>query len=126
MIRSGLFVATAALFVQTAEASDVLLGVRSAPTNADLRCAALGDGFFAVAGSTACVQISGHISAGANFGSGAAAASATPHFTTPAASKFDGETAVSGDLRFDTFAGPGRVYVDVRKDAYSRWVNKSQ
>jgi hypothetical protein len=126
MIRLGVVVASAALFVQTAAASDVLPPGESAPTNADLRCAALGEGFFAVAGSSACVQISGHISAGANFGSGAPAAHTAPHFTTPAANKFDGETAVSGDLRFDTPAGPGRVYIDVRKDTYSHWVDKNQ
>jgi hypothetical protein len=120
MHRLSLGLVLVAATVQSAAASDILpLGQPA--RNDDGRCAALGEGFFAVAGSTACVQISGHISAGANFGSGSVSRPySNSHFAGPSANKFDGEMAVSGDLRFETPMGPGRVYIDVQKDTYPR------
>ena len=93
----------------------------------DTHCAGLGEGFFAVAGSSACIRISGRISAGAGFGT---AKESTGSFGAPVggapASGFNTETAASGDLRFDTPAGPARLYVGVRRDTDPRWAADSQ
>jgi hypothetical protein len=89
---------------------------------AQAHCAALGPGFFAVTGSSACMRISGHVSAGAGFvaagaNSHAAAAPITGTFT---------EEGVSGDVRFDTPIGPGRIYVHVHNANGSRWLTDTQ
>ena len=49
------------------------------PTLDQAHCDALGDGFFAVAGSSACIKISGYVSAGTEFSiAGAKGASSGP------------------------------------------------
>ena len=85
-------------------------------------------GFFAVAGSNACIKISGRISAGVGFEpSSGAVRSFEPHIGgNPADTAFDAAAAASGDLRFDTAAGPARVYVGVRKDTNPGWLVNGQ
>lgn len=87
----------------------------------DGRCAALGQGFFAIVGSDACVRISGHISAGAGFGTGAARGESPGQNPLISA-----EAAAAGDLRFNTPSGPARVYLNVGNSAISRWMVDSQ
>jgi hypothetical protein len=89
---------------------------------ANAHCAALGEGFFAVTGSSACMRISGHVSAGVGFAAGGVngrilGAPATGSFT---------EEGVSGDVRFDTPIGPGRVYVHVHNANGSGWLTDNQ
>ena len=86
-----------------------------APSNA--RCHAHGDGFFSVAGSDACIRISGYVDAGADFsasrdGRGAPLlAPANPALTTGAAAALD--------TRFDTPMGPGRVYIEIGRPRFT-------
>jgi hypothetical protein len=128
MIRLGLGLVCALLASRVANADDILPLGQAAGSHPDTHCAALGEGFFPVAGSTACVRISGHISAGAGFVTGAGSASSFgPHIgAVPANRGFDTETAASGDFRFDTPAGPGRVYIGVRRDTNPRWILNGQ
>lgn len=128
MIRLCLGLAFASLVSHAASADDILPLGQAAGAHPDTHCAALGEGFFPVAGSTACVRISGHISAGAGFVTGAGSASSFgPHIGgVPANRGFDTETAASGDFRFDTPAGQGRVYIDVRRDSNPRWILNGQ
>jgi hypothetical protein len=128
MIRQTLGLVFATLAAHSASASDTLPQGQAAKAHVDAHCSALGDGFFPVTGSNACIRISGHISAGAGFGSsGGSANSFGPRVGgNPANSGFDGEVAASGDLRFDTSAGPARVYIGVRKDTNSHWVIDGQ
>jgi hypothetical protein len=109
----------ASLISQSALAGDVPQFVHAAKAPADNHCAALGEGFFAVTGSNACMRISGRISAGVGFEGPGLAGAFGSHLG--AANGFNAETAVSGDVRFDTEAGPGRVYVRVRNDTNPRW-----
>ena len=79
-------------------------------------CNAIGEGFYAVKGSNACIKISGYVAAGADFiapgakGSGAVAPRPTGGLNS--------ETAVSAEVRLDTPLGPGRLYVQIGHDAY--------
>jgi hypothetical protein len=95
---------------------------QAAAASANAHCAALGEGFFAVTGSSACMRISGHVSAGVGFAAGGVngrilGAPTTGSFT---------EEGVSGDLRFETPIGPGRVYVHVHNANGSRWLTDNQ
>jgi hypothetical protein len=127
MIRSGLALTFSALACHAASGGDILPSRQAANTPIDAHCAALGEGFFSVAGSTACIRISGHISAGVGFESSVGPVSSFgPHMGGAPATGFDSETAASGDLRFDTSAGPARVYVGARKDTNPRWVIDGQ
>jgi hypothetical protein len=117
MVRWGVAgLVLASVTAQAARAEDVP-PFHPAKAAADNHCAVFGAGFFAVAGSDACMRISGRISAGVGFAhpvSGGA-------FGSHAASGFNTETAVTGDIRFNTEAGPGRIYVHVRGDTNPRW-----
>jgi hypothetical protein len=81
------------------------------------QCKLLGDGFYAVKGSTACVRISGYIAAGVTF-------AAPPRLGAPAGGAFaprpgagaDTHAGASVDARFDTEFGPSRLYIQVGKD----------
>lgn len=126
MIRLGLGLIFASIAAQAASAGDALPSGDAARIHADAHCSALGEGFFPVNGSSACIKISGRISAGVGYGSGAASQNYSAlRFAAPPRG-FDAETAASGDLRFDTAAGPARVYVGVRKDTSPRWVINGQ
>jgi hypothetical protein len=118
MVRSGLGLIFALSVCHGAVADDIPPAARTIKPRANPHCAALGEGFFPVAGSDACIRISGHISAGAGFGSGGATGFA---FGGQPASPFNTEVGAAGDLRFNTPAGPGRVYIDVRRDSNPAW-----
>ena len=110
----------AVVFVAIALTNHVALaGDAKAPPAADqARCDAMGEGFFAVKGSNACIKISGYITAGADFATPGAKGSAA------SAPKLNGglnsQTAVSAEMRMDTPLGPGRLYVQIGHDSYYR------
>ena len=120
MIRLSVGLIVASLAAPSTFAGDAPQFGQSAKKPVDAHCAALGEGFFAVAGSNACVRITGRISAGAGF-AGPGPARALDSHIGGAASGFDAQAAVSGDIRFDTEAGPARIYVGVKKDTNPRW-----
>ena len=123
MGRWGLALAAAAI-VGAASAQDASQTPQTDQfaATAQAYCATLGPGFFAVTGSTTCMRISGHVSAGAGF----VAAGANAHTPSgPGAGTFT-EEGVSGDFRFDTPIGPGRVYVHVRNVNGSRFLSDGQ
>jgi hypothetical protein len=84
-----------------------------APSNA--RCRSHGEGFFGVAGSDACIRISGYIDAGADFSTSRngrdAALLANPGLRPGAAAALD--------TRFDTSAGPARVYIEIGRPRFA-------
>jgi hypothetical protein len=83
-------------------------------------CRALGEGFFAVKGSNACMKISGYVSAGVGFVEpGRVAAPTTGPFAAHGAGFTDNHVGVSVDTRFDTELGPGRLYVQVGHDSWA-------
>jgi hypothetical protein len=127
MIRVSLGLIVASLVSHAASADDVFPPAQAVGIQPDTHCAALGEGFFPVNGSNACIRISGHISAGAGFATGSeSAGSFHPRIGGAPANGFGAETAATGDLRFDTPAGPARVYIDVRKDTNRRWAVDGQ
>ena len=86
----------------------------------DARCSALGEGFFAVSGSDACIRISGYVAAGADFSGGLRVVSHDPApFAAVAATTLGTRAGVSADARFDSAMGPGRLYIQVGHDNYS-------
>jgi|GEM_PF-6854405 hypothetical protein len=124
MGRCGLGLLAALAMIEAAAAQEAPSSASGdqAAAAANAHCAALGPGFFAVAGSSACMRISGHVSAGAGF----ATAGASGHaLAAPATGSFT-EEGVSGDIRFDTPIGPGRVYIHVRNANGSRWLTDAQ
>ena len=81
-------------------------------------CKALGEGFFAVKGSDACIKISGYIAAGAGFAqSGRVSGAASALFPTRPGGGMGDSTAAGLDARFDAEMGPGRLYVEVGHSA---------
>jgi Porin subfamily len=128
MIRQGLGLVFVSMAAHAAGANDIMPAGQTDKARADIHCSTLGEGFFAVAGSNACIKISGRISAGAGFGpSSGAVRSFEPRIGgNPADTAFDAAAAASGDLRFDTAAGPARVYVGVRKDTNPGWLVNGQ
>jgi len=122
MNRWGLGLAFALVLSQGVFAGDLPPSAQAAKTRASAHCAALGEGFFPLAGSHACVRISGRISAGAGFGTGLARGGpASLDFDPSPANGLGGQAAAAGDLRFDTPNGPARIYLDVGNSASSRW-----
>jgi hypothetical protein len=126
MIRAGMAAILAMAAWQAALAGDAPSAAPPGASLADTHCATLGAGFFAVAGSSACLRISGRISAGAGFSGAATATESFGPRLAGARAGFDAQTAVGGDLRFDTEAGPARVYVGVRRDTDPRWALDGQ
>ncbi|MGA2792444.1 MAG: hypothetical protein ABSE69_02765 [Roseiarcus sp.] len=127
MNRWGPGLALALLFSQGVVAGDLPSSAQTAKTRANAHCAALGEGFLPVGGSDACVRISGHISAGAGFGAGAARGdSSSLNFDPGPPNGLGAVAAAAGDWRFDTPNGPGRVYLDVGNSANSRWAIDAQ
>jgi hypothetical protein len=86
-----------------------------APSGA--RCRSYGEGFIGVAGSDACIRISGYVDAGADFSAsrggraGPLLAPANPAATVGAAAALD--------TRFDTSMGPGRVYIEMGRPRFA-------
>jgi hypothetical protein len=121
MGRLGLGLLAALAGVAPAFAQEAPPGADQAAAAANAHCAALGEGFFAVTGSSACVRISGHVSAGVGFVDGGV----NGHLGAPATGSYT-EEGVSGDVRFDTPIGPGRVYVHLHNANGSRWLTDNQ
>jgi hypothetical protein len=121
MGRLSFGLVAALLVVESADAQSALPGQTEDRAAANAHCAALGEGFFAVTGSSACMRISGHVSAGAGF-----ATAASGGHTAPPAMGTATEEGVSGDIRFDTPIGPGRIYVHVHNANGSRWLADGQ
>ncbi|MGO8797594.1 MAG: hypothetical protein ACLQE9_05025 [Roseiarcus sp.] len=120
MNRWGVGAALALAFSQGVCAGDLPSSSQFARTRANTRCGALGAGFFPIAGSDACVRISGHISAGAGFATGAARGGSADLAIAPSAPNgFGAEAGMAGDFRFDTANGPGRIYLSVESAAGS-------
>jgi hypothetical protein len=107
------------LLAGTASAGDSSPPNPPAATPNNARCSALGEGFFAVSGSDACIRISGYVAAGAEFGGGLRYAShnSAPFDAAPT-SALRTRTGVSADARFDTPMGPGRLYIQVGHDNF--------
>ena len=125
MGRLGLGLLATLVVAQAAYGQDALPSAKNGQTAdnaANAHCAALGEGFFAVAGSSTCMRISGHVSAGVGFATGAAGSRALGGPTTGSVT----EEGVAGDMRFDTPMGPGRVYVHVGNVNGSRWLVDGQ
>ena len=120
---SGLVLAV--IFAHGALAGGLSASTQAAKTRANGRCAALGDGFLAIAGSDACVKISGHISAGDGFGAGAAHGGSSTVTFGPSP-LIGAEAAASSDLRFNTSSGPARVYLNVGNSTISHWMVDGQ
>ena len=99
-------------------ATQVRAGDSTAPlAPANARCRSLGDGFFGVGGSSACVRISGYVDAGAGFSAPAVGRDA-PLLAPPNGAPRTGlGTAV--DARFDTPTGPGRVYIEIGRTRFA-------
>ncbi len=95
-----------------ARAGDAAKPDAAAPSPEQARCQAMGPDYFAVKGSTACMRVSGYISAGVGFlqPTGADRGPFAPHAATVAGT----EVGVGVEARFDTELGPGRLYVEVR------------
>jgi hypothetical protein len=81
------------------------------PTPGQARCNAMGEGFYAIAGSNACIKISGHVAAGVDFVAPGAKASGA--FAPRPNGGLISQTAVSAEVRLDTPLGPGRLYVQI-------------
>ncbi|HEY1940976.1 MAG TPA: porin [Roseiarcus sp.] len=93
-------------------AGDVLAPPEPAKAPNDPHCSALGEGFFAVTGSDACIRISGYVAAGAEFGGGLRPGRAPAPFDANATPAVHTYTGVSVDAQFDTPMGPGLIHVD--------------
>lgn len=117
-LRSGrlfpILAFTVALTNHAAFAGDMLSP--SAPPD-QARCDAIGEGFFAVKGSNACIKIGGYVAAGADF-VGPSAKGSGGSAPRPAGG-LNSQTAVSAEVILDTPLGPGRLYVQIGHDAYS-------
>jgi hypothetical protein len=81
----------------------------------DTRCRSNGEGFFDVAGSDACIRISGYIDAGADFSTSRSGRDAlllaNPGLRTGAATALD--------TRFNTPTGPARVYIEIGRPRFA-------
>jgi hypothetical protein len=80
------------------------------------RCNTLGEGYYAVKGSNACIKIGGYVAAGADFAAPAAKGSGV--FAPKPSGGLTSQTAVSAEVHLDTPLGPGRLYVQVGRDSY--------
>jgi hypothetical protein len=84
-------------------------------TNVDqAHCQAMGEGYFAVKGSTSCIKISGYISVGGGAvdfgGRGKKTEGSAPSHVVGFT---ENSTGVSIETRFDSELGPGRIYVEI-------------
>jgi hypothetical protein len=122
----GLGLIMASLAANAASASDALPIEQTTRTPADARCSSLGEGFFAMEGSNACVRISGHISAGTGYGAGADSASSVRLRFGPPPVGIPAVTAISGGLRFDGSTGGARVDFGALGNSNPRWVVDGQ
>ncbi len=109
----------ASLVAGNAFAGDLSVPKSPAAWPNDARCSALGQGFFAVSGSDACIRISGYVAAGADFGGDLRGVAHDPGPLAGGPTTALGtRMGVSADARFDTPMGPGRRYIQVGRDNY--------
>lgn len=114
LARAALLAAGCALAQRSAFAGDSFEPKPGPPALDQTHCSALGEGFFAVSGSDACIRISGYVAAGAGFVEpGRVAAPATGPFAERASAFTDNHVGVSVETQFNTELGPGRLYVQV-------------
>ena len=114
VLRLGFLFSTLCFVTSVAEAADIGPPQPQPETVDQARCKALGEGYFAVKGSTSCIRISGYVSAGMGFVEpGRIAAPTTGPFAPRAFAYSSTVGAVAVESRFDTELGPGRVYVQV-------------
>jgi hypothetical protein len=85
--------------------------------SSDARCRSHGDGFFGVVGSDACIRISGYVDAGADFSKARGGRDAP--LLAPANSGLRTGAATALDSRFDTSAGPARVYIEIGRPRFT-------
>jgi hypothetical protein len=95
-----------------------MLAPSAPPTPDQARCNAIGEGFFTVKGSSACIRISGYVAAGADFVASGAKGSGA--FAPRSTGGLNSQTAISAEMLLDTPLGPGRLYVQIGHDAYYR------
>lgn len=110
--------AAASVVAGAALAGELATPTRPAATPNDVRCGALGEGFFSVSGSDACIRISGYVAAGAEFGGLRAVSQNSGPFAAAPTTALRTRTAVSADARFDTPMGPGRLYIQAGRDNF--------
>ena len=84
----------------------------------DARCRSHGDGFIGVAGSDACIRISGYIDAGADFSTSRGGRDA-PLLAPAGFPALRTGAAAALDTRFDTPMGPGRVYIEIGRPRFA-------
>ena len=97
-------------FVACLATADAHAGDSAAPiAPSDARCRSYGEGFFGVAGSDACIHISGYIEAGADFSTSRSERDAPP-LANPGLRT---GAAAALDTRFDTSMGPGRIFIEI-------------
>ena len=119
MASLSLGAVAASFFAGAAFAGDASMPKQSAATPNDARCSAMGEGFFAVSGSDACIRISGYVAAGAEFGGAWRPAShSSDPFDAASTTALRTRVGVSADTRFDTPMGPGRLYIQVGRDNF--------
>ena len=99
-------------------AAEVRAGDSAAPiAPSDARCRSHGDGFIGVAGSDACIRISGYVDAGADFSASRGGRDAP--LLAPANPALRTGAATALDTRFDTPMGPGRVYIEIGRPRFA-------
>jgi hypothetical protein len=81
----------------------------------DAPCRSHGEGFIGVAGSDACIRISGYVDAGVDFSASRGGRAAPP--LAPATPAVRAGAAL--DTRFDTSMGPGRVYIEMGRPRFT-------
>ncbi len=86
------------------------------PAPDQARCLAMGEGFFAVKGSDACIRINGWVASGVEFGGPVGGARNSALFGGGRRSGVESDAGVSAEARFDTPLGPGRLYVQVGRE----------
>ncbi len=118
MARLSVGAVAASLVAGAALAGDSSTPAGPTETANRARCSAMGDGFFAVSGSDACIRISGYVAAGAEFGGLRPAWRNTDVFDGASTTALRTRVGASADVRFDTPMGPGRVYIQVGRDPY--------
>lgn len=109
ILASAVFAIAGAGFAHSA---DIGLAKTPAPIQADTRCAALGEHYFPVANSNACIKISGYVSGGIDFAPKGRLTNDRDLFPNTGSGGF-ADLGVAGDVRFDTGYGPAQISIGV-------------
>jgi hypothetical protein len=108
----------ASLVAGGAGAGDSSTPTQPVATTNSARCSAMGEGFFAVSGSDACIRISGYVASGVEFDGLRPAWRNSGPFDGASTTALRTRVGTSADARFDTPMGPGRLYIQVGRDPY--------